>query len=84
MFHNKTSPKAIYSSKPEKKFFLKSQRELSARGREEFNLKFSRASIPNGSFFSWIQTIGKSSFIIYMYMTCQLLEELCEIVCGFL
>jgi len=47
MFHNKTSPKAIYSSKPEKKFFLKSQRELSARGREEFNLKFSRASVPN-------------------------------------
>ena len=51
---------------------------------EEFTLKFSRASIPNGSFFSGIQTIGKSSFIIYMYMTCQLLEELCEIVCGFL
>lgn len=81
----KIPPKTIYSSKPEKKFFLKSQRVVSQR-KGRIYLKILKSINPKWLllFFSRIQTIGKSSFIIYMYMTCQLLEELWEIVCGFL
>lgn len=82
MFHNKSyaqkSPTLQHRKNLEKpKTFVNKK-----KGR--LYLKILTASIPKGSFFSWIQTICKSSFRISMScMTYQLLE-LCEIACGFL